>query len=290
MQNHDYYLRPGKMTSAGRYAPLTEKLPRDIPALAAVVQGLIVHEFMAADYGAPLSEEDRASVHIRPAEEILAQIVARDDRPLEIPREPSGRLAGTCRHFTVLMVTLLRAQGVPARARCGFGAYFGTDVFEDHWVCEYWNGERARWVLVDAQIDDVQLGWFPISFDVTDVPRDEFLVAGQAWDQVRAGAADPGRFGLSEIKQFGAWWIAPNLMRDASALLNLELLPWDCWGAMPKPGQPIEAELVTLFDRLAKLTQAVDDSPAELQELCEDDRLRVPPVVYSAARDRPEAI
>jgi len=290
MQNHDYYLRPGKMTSAGRYAPLTEKLPRDIPALAAVVQGLIVHEFMAADYGAPLSEEDRASVHIRPAEEILAQIVARDDRPLEIAREPSGRLAGTCRHFTVLMVTLLRAQGVPARARCGFGAYFGTGTFEDHWVCEYWNSDQARWILVDAQIDDIQRGWFKIGFDVTNVPRDQFLVAGQAWDQVRAGAADPGDFGLSVIKEYGDWWIAANLVRDASALLNLELLPWDVWGAMPEPGEPIDDELAALFDRLARLTQDPDDCGAELRELGQDDRLRVPAAVYNAQRDRPETL
>ena len=290
MQNHDYYLRPGKMTSAGRYAPLTEKLPRDIPALAAVVQGLIVHEFMAADYGAPLSEADRASVHIRPAEEILAQIVARDDRPLEIAREPSGRLAGTCRHFTVLMVTLLRAQGVPARARCGFGAYFGTGTFEDHWVCEYWNSDQARWILVDAQIDDIQRGWFKIGFDVTNVPRDQFLVAGQAWDQVRAGAADPGDFGLSVIKEYGDWWIAANLVRDASALLNLELLPWDVWGAMPEPGEPIDDELAALFDRLARLTQDPDDCGAELRELGQDDRLRVPAAVYNAQRDRPETL
>ena len=290
MQNHDYYLRPGKMTSAGRYAPLTEKLPRDIPALAAVVQGLIVHEFMAADYGAPLSEADRASVHIRPAEEILAQIVARDDRPLEIAREPSGRLAGTCRHFTVLMVTLLRAQGVPARARCGFGAYFGTGTFEDHWVCEYWNSDQARWILVDAQIDDIQRGWFKIGFDVTNVPRDQFLVAGQAWDQVRAGAADPGDFGLSVIKEYGDWWVAANLVRDASALLNLELLPWDVWGAMPEPGEPIDDELAALFDRLARLTQDPDDCGAELRELGQDDRLRVPAAVYNAQRDRPETL
>jgi Transglutaminase-like superfamily len=290
MQNHDFYTRPGKMTSPGQYAAHIEDLPRDIAALAAVGQGLLVHEFMAADYGVPLSEADRATVHTRPAAEWLAQIIERDDRPLQIAREPAGRLAANCRHFTVLMVTLLRAQGVPARARCGFGTYFGTSVFEDHWVCEYWNGGQARWALVDAQIDDVQRGWFPISFDVTDVPRDEFLVAGQAWDLVRTGAADPGRFGLSEIQEFGDWWIAANLMRDASALLNLELLPWDCWGAMPKPGQPIEPELVTLFDRLARLTQAPDDSRAELQYLCADDRLRVPAVVYSAARDRPEAI
>jgi Transglutaminase-like superfamily len=290
METLEFYSRPGKMTSAGRYAPLLDDLPRDVAALAEIGQGLLVHEFMAADYGAPLSDADRASVHTRPAEQWLAQIIARDDRPLTVAREPAGRLAANCRHFTVLMVTMLRAQGVPARARCGFGGYFGTGMFEDHWVCEYWHAGQSRWVLVDPQIDDVQRGWFPIGFDVTDVPRDQFVVAGQAWDDVRAGTAAADQFGLSQLKEAGDWWIAGNLMRDASALLNLELLPWDCWGAMPKPDEPIGPDLTALFDRLARLTRTPDQSLAELRELSEDDRLRVPPAVYSAARGRPEAI
>jgi Transglutaminase-like superfamily len=285
-----YYSQPGTMTSAGHYTQLLADLPRDIPALAAVGQGLVIHEHMAADYGVPLSEADRASVHTRPVGHLLAQITARDDRPLTIAREPAGRVAGNCRHFTVLMVAALRAQGRPARARCGFGAYFGTGMFEDHWVCEYWDTAQRRWRLVDAQIDDVQLGWFPIDFDLTDVPGDQFVVAGRAWQQVRAGQADPDQFGLSVINETGDWWIAGNLMRDASALLNLELLPWDVWGAMPEPGVPIGAGLAALFDRLAVATLAPDESLAGLQELCQDDRLRVPAAVYNAVRDRTEEL
>jgi hypothetical protein len=132
-----FYARPAAMTSAGRYAPLLEILPRDIPGLAAVAQGLLIHEHLAQAYGVTLSETDRASVHTRPAVQLLAQIVARDDRPLHIARAPAARLPGNCRHFTVLMVAMIRAQGTPARARCGFGGYFGTGMFEDHWVCEY---------------------------------------------------------------------------------------------------------------------------------------------------------
>lgn len=285
-----YYTKPGPMTSAGRYAPLLADLPPDLPALAAVGQGLLIHEHMAADYGVPLSEAERASVHSRPVRELLAQITARDDRPLTTAREPAGRLPANCRHFTVLTVAALRAQGRPARARCGFGAYFGTGTFEDHWVCESWDPEQRRWRLVDAQIDDVQLGWFPIDFDLTDVPRDQFLVAGQAWQQVRAGQADPDKFGLSLINETGDWWIAANLMRDASALLNLELLPWDVWGAMPEPETPIGTDLAALFDRLAVLTQAPDESHAELAALCADDRLRVPAAVYNVVRHRSEEL
>ncbi|MBO0777115.1 MAG: transglutaminase domain-containing protein [Actinobacteria bacterium] len=285
-----FYTKPAAMTSAGRYEPLLQRLPRDIAGLAAVAQGLLIHEHMAGGYGVTLSESDRASVHVRPLEQLLAQVIARDDRPLHIARAPAARLPANCRHFTVLMTGMLRAQGTPARARCGFGGYFGSGMFEDHWVCEYWHAGQRRWVLVDAQIDGRQREWFPIGFDVTDVPRDRFLIAGQGWARCRSGAADPGKFGLSLAGEAGDWWIAGNLMRDAAALRNLELLPWDCWGAMPGPDEDISADLGALFDRLAELTQAPDAAFAELEQLCQDSRLRVPPAVHNAVRNRDEPV
>lgn len=282
----DFYTRPAAMTSAGRYAAALADLPREVGSLAAVAQGLLIHEHMAQGYGVELPAAERETVHLRRAADLLARIVARDPRPLEVAREPAARVPANCRHFSVLMVAMLRAQGTPARARCGFGGYFKQGCFEDHWVCEYWDKARRRWVLVDAQIDDLQRGWFGIDFDVTDVPRDQFVVAGQAWAQYRSGEADPARFGLSLIGEAGAWWIAGNLMRDAAALGNVELLPWDCWGAMPGPTDPIGADLADLFDLLAVLTQQPDAHAADLRRLCEDDRLRVPAEVRNASRGR----
>jgi Transglutaminase-like superfamily len=285
-----FYTEPARMTSAGQYAGLLEPLPRDIGGLATVAHGLMVHEHMADSYGLTLTDTDRDTVHLRHIDQMLEQMVARDARPLAVPREPARRVAGNCRHFSVLTVTALRAHGVPARARCGFGGYFGTGMFEDHWVCEYWHAGQQRWILADAQIDEVQREWFPIGFDVTDVPRDQFVIAGQAWAQYRAGAVDPAHYGLSFLKEAGDWWIAGNLMRDAAAMLNIELLPWDCWGIMPRPEDHIGAPDLALFDQLAELTQHPDESFADLQRLMQDDRLRVPPVVRSAARQRDEAI
>ena len=132
---------------------------------------------------------------------------------------------------------MLRAQDIPARARCGFGGYFGTGWFEDHWVCEYWNAAAGRWVLADTQIDDVQRKMFGLAFNVLDTSREDFLVAGDAWARCRAGEADPARFGLSFMNEGGYWWIAANLIRDVAALNNMEMLPWDVWGAMPRPGE-----------------------------------------------------
>jgi hypothetical protein len=79
-------------------------------------------------------------------------------------------------------------------------------------------------------------------------------------------------------------------MRDGAALLNVELLPWDCWGAMPTPQDTIGDDLAALFDRLAELTLAPDDNLAGLRQLYEDERLRVPATVRNAARGRQEPL
>ena len=230
-------------------------------------------------------------MHVRPAAALLGRMMAGDSRPLTVPREPADRLPGNCRHFTVLTAAMLRAQGIPARARCGFGGYFGTGTFEDHWVCESWDEATRRWKLADAQIDDVQLGLFEVDFDLMDVPREAFLVAGDAWRLCRDGGADPARFGLSLMGEGGYWWIAANLLRDVAALNNMEMLPWDVWGAMPAPDDAISDGQCALFDRVAGLTRDPDATFAELtRAYAGDARLRVPATVYNAVLNRREPV
>jgi hypothetical protein len=148
-----FYSQPAGFTSPGKHADALAGLPDGLAVLTEVTHGLILHEHMAGMYGFELAEERRASVHVRPVSRLLDQIVAEDGRPLETAREPAERVPGNCRHFTVLTVAALRAHGIPARARCGFGGYFGTGLYEDHWVCEYWDAAAGHWALADAQID-----------------------------------------------------------------------------------------------------------------------------------------
>jgi hypothetical protein len=286
----DFYIRPAAMTSGCGHAPMFDELPGDVATLSRVVQGLLLHEHMAAPgYGVELSDERRGESHIRPAEQMLDRLLAHDSRSLSVARPVKERLVGTCRNFTVLLVAMLRAKGVPARARCGFGAYFNPGHFIDHWVCEYWNSAEERWVLVDAQIDEVQRAMFEVDFDVLDVPRDRFVIAGAAWAQCRAGEADPSRFGIFDMNGF--WFIAGNLVRDVAALNNIEMLPWDVWGAMPGPDESLRDDQLAFFDRLAALTHAPDASFTELHMLYEDDdHLRVPATVFNAILNRSETI
>jgi hypothetical protein len=127
--------------------------------------------------------------------------------------------------------TKIRAQGIPARARCGFGAYFEKHKCLDHWVTEYWNEEKKCWVLFDSQIDNRQRELIKIGFDTADVPRDQFVVAGDAWSLCRGGRTDPSAFGILDIH--GLWFVAGNLIRDVAALNNREMLLWTLGGECP---------------------------------------------------------
>ena len=128
----DFYTRPAEMTSGCGYASMFDELPRDVAALTRIVQGLLLHEHWAPAYGAALSDERRSESHIRPTKRMLDHLLTHDGQALSIGRPVEARLIGVCRHFTVLLVAMLRAKGVPARARCGFGAYFNPGHFEDH--------------------------------------------------------------------------------------------------------------------------------------------------------------
>ncbi len=285
----DFYLRPAAMTSSCRHAPVFDELPRDVAALARVAQGLLLHEHAAPLYGVALADERRSQSHIRAVERMLDCLLALDGRPLSVARPVEARLVGVCRHFTVLLVSMLRSKGVPARARCGFASYFKRGHFDDHWVCEYWSAAEARWIRIDAQLDEVQRAELKVDFDPLDVPHDRFVIAGEAWVQCRTGKADPAKFGIFAMR--GLWFIAGNLVRDLAAFNHMEMLPWDVWGAMIRPDEPLQNDQLALFDRLAALTRAPDASFAELRTLYEgDEHLRVPATIFNAVLNRPEAI
>jgi Transglutaminase-like superfamily len=288
----EYYSQPSPMTALGAHPEEFRALPTDLASLCEVVQGVLIHRDIAPWlYGLTLTEEQRDDGHIRPLAGMLTRIHALDPRPLTVAREPARRLPGVCRHFSLMLSAILQHQGIPARLRCGFGAYFTRGKFEDHWVCEYWNTGDSRWILVDAQLDAIQRKALNVDFNSLDVPRDRFIIAGDAWQMCRTGSVDPGCFGLTHIHESGMWFIAGNLLRDLASLNRMEMLPWDVWGMMPAVNELPKPDQLEFLDRIAALTMTGDDAFAEVRAIYEsDDRLRVPRVVFNALRNAPETV
>jgi len=78
------------------------------------------------------------------AEAIVDNVFSLDPAPLGLERPAERRMVGFCYHFALLHCALLRATGTPARIRCGFAGYFEAQRWTDHWVVEYWDGDRHR--------------------------------------------------------------------------------------------------------------------------------------------------
>lgn len=268
-----YYAEQGPISDPKTAAAFLHDLPGSIAELAALVRNLTIHVFWAERYGLSIPAERMGELQLRTAERRLLRTLELDPRPLVEPRSIDKKLIGNCRDHTLLLVTFLRHKGIPARARCGFGAYFIPGHFEDHWVAEYWDAGAERWVLVDAQLDLLQCEVLKVGFDPLDVPRDQFIVGGRAWQMCRTGEQDPDAFGIFDMKGLG--FVRGNLVRDVAALNKVELLPWDCWGVILHETLDDAGDLRAL-DEVAGWSAGADVAYSALrQAYLSDKRLRV---------------
>jgi len=272
-----FYAAPGPMTDLSECRPeVFEGLPDDPASLCRVVQGLLVHEAWAPAYGVSLDEERRQEVRTRPSASMVEAILRLDPAPLVEVRPPERRLVGLCRHFATLSTALLRRNGIPARARCGFASYFEYGKMVDHWVTEYFSAHENRWVRIDAQLDDLQQELLEPGFDASDMPTGPFLPAGDAWQACRRGGDDPDRFGIFDM--WGLWFIFSNVIRDCAALNKMELLPWDSWGAMAFRQDP-DHHAADLIDVVASAI-ASGDLSSILGLYADNQLIAVPSTVF----------
>ena len=280
-----YYAEQSPVTEPGTMSGLLRALLDDLASLRRVALGLVLHHVGVDLASLGMPQERLAEVDSRYTERMLARVFDLDGRPLSEERLPERRILGCCRDFTVLLVSMARHKGVPARARVGFATYFVEGFNVDHEVAEVWDAAEGRWRLVDPQLED---GFTDATdgavLDPLDVPRDRFLVGGLAWRMCREGKANPGTFLVDpklEIEQTRGWsYLRHNLVHDLAALNKKEMVLWDYWGLMEKEPSP-ETDLA-LLDRIAETTLPGEAPLRKVRDLYEGEPgLRVPTSVKS---------
>jgi hypothetical protein len=71
----------------------------------------------------------------------------------------------------------------------------------------------------------------------------------------------------------------------------MELLPWDSWGAQPKPEARLDESQLRFFDEIAALTGDIDGTfEVAGERYAGDDRLRVPDTVFNGLKQRMESL
>jgi transglutaminase-like putative cysteine protease len=270
MDELDYYRRHSRLTDPGSQRHLFNGLPTDIVAMAHVIGGVLIHRDCTQRFGFTLPDERRHEANTRYVEAILTALGTLDDR------RPEDRFAGTCRDFTVMLCAMLREAGIPARARAGFAGYFTDGFFDDHWVVETWSND-AGWHLVDAQIASAPSGTYTdAERDPLDVPRDAFLVGGQAWQECRTGNRDLDSIGTSAAGLTGMWEVQGNVIRDLAALNRVETLPWDNWGLIPIHYDQLYPADINVLDDVAAVSAAGGPPQQAADAYRSDPRLPAP--------------
>lgn len=270
------YLSWGSLTDPKERGALYQEIPDDLPGILSVIQGLFLHVLWANEYGVEPNEKQREHAQARYIRDILEILMEMDDSPLSKRRPFEKRFYGNCRDYALFLTSILRWKGVPSRCRAGFASYFSSNLYEDHWICEYWDGEQKRWILVDSQLDDLQLERAGISFDPLDLPQDAFIKSSCAWKMCREGRESPQHFGIFDLR--GLWFVRGNLIKDLASLNRAELLPWDSWGLMEREDEDLTDEELRLLDEVAL---AMEEEREDLLSLYRRPGLEVPERIRS---------
>lgn len=264
----DFNRQQSEISSPGKYESLFGDLPTNISDLCGVVQNLLVHQFWIQDgqnYGITaesLKGSGRnlnSEINLRSVEEKLNFLIELEDQSLTTAREVDKRVVGNCRDYSVLLVSMLRYQGIPARVRSGVARYFypiEEEVLEDHFICEFWNEVEDRWQRVDAQIDEVQRRVLQLTIDTTDLPPNQFFDAGESYYELKSGKVKSEKIGIFE---FRGWpYVHYKLVSDLACINSVEVSPWEGWGICERIGNDrLSEEDSTLLEEIAKLLAAL---------------------------------
>jgi hypothetical protein len=284
----DHYLEFSEYTYPGLYKDiLKHDLPDDIRAIGLLIRKNIIHRttLAAGNVGtnADLKFGDMSQVPWwrQPEDDILVTAAAmltelyrRDGRGFVMDRKPKDKPILTCRYISVLMASILKSKGIPARVRSGNAAYFDMGqlghVSSDHWINQYWNKEGGRWVTIDV---DGSLS-FTGNFDPYDMPEGTFDFPADAWLGIRGGKIDPLHFHNAK-PETGALVVLWSLFYDFHSLMNNEIIyvygPIAGAGTYERFNKFTRKELERL-DNLARLMLRPDDNFDQLKYVWEHEK------------------
>lgn len=195
----EFYKQTSKFTDLGYYKNFARDLPDDIDKLCVLQRMQIIHPTVYKDVNIRNKSKcfwgDMTKVSITrlnyeedyfpTAQSMIAELL-RKNPDYSINRKAEDKIHITCRGQAILLASILKAKGVPARVRSGFAPYIRYDgISYDHWITEYYDEREKRWKLVDA--DEHCLN-SKIEFDLNDIPYDKFIFGANAYLGLRDGS------------------------------------------------------------------------------------------------------
>ena len=237
----NFYKQTSLYTDLGLYKEFASTLPDNIEELCRLIRNQLIHPFDLKDeeeksnpnsfYGDMTKIPETALIYendLYPtAIGILSELLRRDPK-LSNNRDILDKLHVCCRETSILLVSILKAKGIPARCRSGFTSYVSpTDGAGDHWICEYYDVLENKWKLVDSTMcyDEETLDYFEIDFNLFDIPKDKFIFGAESYLGLRNGKYQTKDiFCFSNPFEYGLKAAIRGLFYDFHSLMNNEII------------------------------------------------------------------
>lgn len=226
------YIQHSIYSDPGLYQSLYDDLPSDLPSLISAVSKLFFHyaDQRMYDYSIPHSRYQE--LDLRLIQKTLTLLLNKSEAKLNIQRNNKNKIIGVCRDCALMLCSVLRSRGIPARLRAGFNAYYLPGFYLDGFCLEYFDQSLSKWRMVDPRTTDfyIQHHQLKIDFDLTNLSEQQFIPAAKAWILCRSGQLDPLRFGYQHFR--GLNYVRNKVIQDFILLNGYELLIWDLWGIL----------------------------------------------------------
>lgn len=236
----EFYKQTSLYTDLGLYKDYMKNLTDNIDELCILQRMQIIHPFAFSDpnirketkcfWGnmtkVPVTRLNYEDDLFPTALSMLSELLRKDNN-YSNERQAENKIHVTCRGQAILLAATLKAKGYSVRVRSGFAPYIKYDgINYDHWITEYYDETKNRWVLVDADehCPDHEMG-----FDLNDIPRDKFLFGAEAYlgmrkhkfkDEEIYYSSDPATLGLKASLRC-LFYDFHSLMNDEIIFLHL---------------------------------------------------------------------
>ena len=185
----DFYKQTSCFTDLGLYKEFAKKLPNDIKELCLLQKHQIIHPFIFKNadirnkkdtYWGDMTEIPIYKLQYEndmfPTAQAMFAELLRRDKNYSHNRRAKDKIHVCCREQSILLTATLKAKGYSARCRSGFAYYVAYEnTAGDHWITEYYDEEKQKWILVDADMQEEP----NIDFDINNIPRDKFVFGAE---------------------------------------------------------------------------------------------------------------
>ena len=256
----DFYRQYSSFTDPGEYEYLYKNLPDSLPELCLLLKSQFIHPYAELPEYLDLLPKERWDEQLKypTVKSVLEGLMAYDSRGFVKDRKPENRLVLGCRDYSLLLASVLKYRGIPARLRTGHATYLIPGFHTSHVICEVWNEDDKRWILVDPSVG------------IVDLIRNKFDFSYDAWLKMQKGEVDPNLFG-SPGKGTGMMSIVAKVNHDLASILGAEHTVYQYAPIMDfafENKSKLPAEQTEILNRISELMKSPNaENLSKLQEI-----------------------